>query len=82
MRHHGLPSHVIELVKALSRGLCSCTYPMALGGWSYDQETGGSKTHYDPGPKQECLRCQARACLESDGIEYEKVDHVPPVAQF
>lgn len=71
--------NVIDLVRALSRGPCSCIRTMDSCGWSTDPVTGVQDFHYELGPKQECLRCAARRCLQADNIEYEKVDHVPAV---
>ena len=68
--------HVIDLVRSLSQGRCTCSYPMSSLGWSTDPVTGVQDFHYERGPKEECLRCAARRCLEADGIEYEKVEHV------
>lgn len=69
-----MPSeNVIDLVKSLSVGPCTCTYPMASCSMMWDAE--GRSTHKsDMGPKQECLRCKARQALESDFIEYVNDD--------
>lgn len=75
-------SSVIDLVKGLSCGPCLCMHPMGSGGLSYDPITGKTSAHYDPGPRIECLRCRARACLEADSIEYEKVDHTQVIVRI
>ncbi len=66
----------INLVKALTVGPCTCVYPMSsCSSGYYSQETGEFVPgKYDPGPKQECLRCRARVALAADGVEYVKED--------
>ena len=73
--------NVVGLVKGLSEGRCFCYYINGSASLStYDPMTGKvTQGHYDPGTKVTCLRCRARAALEADGIEYEKVDHVPEI---
>jgi len=63
--------NVINLVKALTVGPCTCTHPAASCSMMWD-ETGKSKFESYPGPKQECLRCKARRALEADCVEYDK----------
>jgi len=72
-------SNVISLVKSLSRGRCGCYQingSLSIG--AYDPLTGAEtpfkSTH---GDTIKCQRCIARAALEADGIDYEKVDHLP-----
>ena len=65
--------NVINLVKVLAVGHCTCTYPVGSCSMSWDEKTGKSEFKSDPGPKQECLRCKARRVLEADNIEYDKV---------
>lgn len=72
-----MDSNVVELVKGLSQGPCGCYYAHSQGGWGYDAASGEIKTDFRPGPKTECLRCRARRALEADGIDYERVDHLP-----
>lgn len=66
--------NVIDLVKTLSVGLCSCTYPMGRCNIGWDPDTGTTTCESDLGPKVECTRCKARRALEADSIEYVKVD--------
>ena len=71
--------HTVAMMKELSKGRCSCYNINGSGNIpTYDCATGQMiEGHYDPGTKITCMRCQAREALEADGIEYEKVDHVP-----
>ena len=72
-----MDSHSSELLKIAAQGPCSCYYAHGSGGWSLDSKTGEAKSNFDLGPKTECFRCRARRALERDGVEYEKVDHLP-----
>jgi len=76
-----MPLHVIDLVRTLSQGRCACFCPMGSAGWTTDPLTGTQEFHCERGPKEECLRCAARRCLEADGIEYEKIDHVQVIVK-
>jgi hypothetical protein len=70
----------IDLVKSLGRGTCTCYFSMGSSYSEVDLTTGKFINTYDKGPRQTCLRCQAREALEADKIEYEKVDVLPYVA--
>jgi len=72
-----MDSNVVGLVKSLSMGPCSCYRGMGSCSWSYNSQTGEADYKTDPGPLTTCLRCRARQALEADGIDYEKVDHLP-----
>jgi len=76
-----LSERTTSLVKDLSKGRCTCYYINGSCSIStFDPVTGKvTQGHYDPGTKMTCLRCKARAALEADGIEYEKIDHVPEI---
>ena len=72
---------VIDFVKSLSIGPCSCAYNMGSFNVSYDYATGKSVMSGDKGPRtHHCTRCRAREALERDGIEYVKDDTVHYVA--
>jgi len=74
-----MTERTVALVKELSKGRCSCYWRDGSASIStWDPMTGKvSPGHYDPGTKVTCLRCQAREALDHDGVEYEKIDHVP-----
>jgi hypothetical protein len=69
--------NTIALVKSMTVGGCTC---YEVGGSCFfgsDPETGQPTFGSTPGTKIQCMRCKARAALDADGVEYEKVDHVP-----
>jgi hypothetical protein len=65
---------VVGFVKSLTMGPCGCYYPNGSFSMSWDPVTGKQKMESDTGPKTQCMRCRARACLEADGIPYDKDD--------
>jgi hypothetical protein len=66
---------IIAFVKDRAKGPCSCQYNMGRLSIGWDPVTNESKHDYDRGPRTHyCLRCQARAALDADGIEYDKDD--------
>lgn len=69
--------NVIELVKSLSVGPCSCQYNMGSFIMTYDNQTGKHEHFGDRGPRtQECMRCRARTALDADAVRYVKDDTV------
>jgi len=71
--------NIISFIRSLSQGRCSCYQiggSLSIG--TYDPLTGAETPFKStPGTTIKCQRCKARAMLEADGIEYEKVDHLP-----
>lgn len=69
--------NTIAIVKSMTVGGCSCYVQGGSYSFGTDLETGQPTHSSTPGIKVQCMRCKAREALDADGIEYEKVDHVP-----
>jgi hypothetical protein len=69
--------NTIALVKSMTVGGCTCYEVGGSSNFGMDPETGQSTFSSTPGTKIQCMRCKARQALDTDGIEYEKIDQVP-----